>query len=227
VDLDERVPEPELMTDPEQAAAYSAADFAEAHQRLVDAFVDRFPELRDDRDLTLLDLGCGPADVTVRLARALPWATLVGVDGSAAMLAPGHERVRAAGLGDRIRLEQARLPDASLETRRFGAVVSTSVLHHLADPAVLWRTIVACAAPGAVVFVADLRRPRDDAAVDAMVATGAAGEPAVLVEDFRNSLRAAYRPEEVRAQATAAGLDLVVETIGERHLAAWGRIPRG
>jgi cyclopropane fatty-acyl-phospholipid synthase-like methyltransferase len=211
------------MEDPEQAAAYSAADFAEAHQRLVDAFVARFPELADDPELAVLDLGCGPADVTVRLARALPSATLLGVDGSPAMLAPGIERVRVAGLAHRVHLEHALLPDASLEQRRFGAIVSTSVLHHLGDPAVLWRTIAACAAPDAAIFVADLVRPRDDAAVDAIVAAGASGEPPVLVEDFRNSLRAAYRPDEVRTQAEAAGLDLVVETIGDRHLAAWGR----
>jgi len=217
----ERVAEPELMVDADQAAAYSAADFAEAHQRLVDRFVECFGALRDRAALDVLDLGCGPADVTVRLALALPRARITGVDGSEAMLALGRERLAQAHLADRVRLEQRRLPDPELPTGAYDLVVSTSVLHHLADPASLWTTIAACGRPGTSVFVADLRRPADENALAAIVAT-AAGEPDVLVTDFHNSLLASYRPDEVRVQIADAGLDLAVEELGERHLVAWG-----
>jgi 2-polyprenyl-3-methyl-5-hydroxy-6-metoxy-1,4-benzoquinol methylase len=222
VELD-RVPEPELMIDPDQAAAYSAADFAEAHQRLVDRFVDEFGELVD-RDLAVLDLGCGPADVTTRLAAALPRARITGVDGSEAMLELGRARLAAAGLDDRVRLECRLLPDPTLPSRAFDLVVSTSVLHHLDDPSSLWTTVARCAAPGAAAFVADLRRPPDARTLDLLVGA-TAGEPEVLVTDFRNSLLASYRVDEVREQVAAAGLDLDVEELGERHLVAWGRTP--
>ena len=225
MDLDRRVPEPELMIDPGQAAAYSSADFAEAHQMLVDRFVDCFASLVGRPSLDVLDLGCGPADVTTRLARALPTAHITGIDGSAPMLAHGRDRLRELGLGERVRLEQCLLPDTRLEARTYDVVVSTSVLHHLADPATLWTTVARCAAPGAAIFVGDLRRPADQAALDELVARAAAGEPEVLVADFRNSLRASYRPDEVRAQVAAAGLELTVETLGERHLVAWGHAP--
>ncbi len=105
--------------------------------------------------------------------------------------------------------------------------MSNSLLHHLADPAVLWRTVVACAAPGAAVYVADLMRPADRATVDDFVSRYTAGEPDVLVDDFRNSLCAAYRLDEVREQVRAAGLDLVVEAVSDRHLVAWGHAPGG
>ncbi len=222
MDLDARIPEPELMIDPDQAAAYSAADFADAHQMLVDRFVEFFGALADRPSLDVLDLGCGPADVTTRLARALPNARITGVDGSEPMLVHGRARLREAGLDERVHLEQRLLPDPELEERAFDLVVSTSVLHHLADPAALWTTVARCAAPGAAVYVADLRRPPDQAALDALVASAAADEPEVLVTDFRNSLCASYRPDEVRAQVAAAGLDLDVEPLGERHLVAWG-----
>ena len=172
----------------------------------------------------MLDLGCGPADVTTRLARALPTARITAVDGSAAMLAHGRARVKAAGLADRVRIEERLLPDPELDARTFDVVVSSSVLHHLADPATLWTTVARCAAPGAVVYVADLRRPPDRATLDALVAV-TEGEPKVLVDDFRNSLLASYRPDEVRAQVAAAGLELTVEPLGERHLLAWGHAP--
>jgi ubiquinone/menaquinone biosynthesis C-methylase UbiE len=222
VDLDRRIPEPELMVDPDQAHAYATADFAEAHQTIVDRFVERFPDLADRADLDVLDLGCGPADVTVRVALALPAATVTGVDGSAAMLAPGLTRVREVGLAERVHLEEIRLPDTGLQQRRFDALVSNSLLHHLPDPAVLWRTVVACARPRAAVFVADLMRPPDRATVDDFVARYTEGEPDVLVDDFRNSLCAAYRLDEVRDQVAAAGLELTIEAVSDRHLIAWG-----
>jgi len=41
----DRVLEPELMNDPEQVLAYSNADFAQAHQTIVDNFAQIFPEI--------------------------------------------------------------------------------------------------------------------------------------------------------------------------------------
>ena len=38
----ERIPEPELMDDPEQARAYASADFSEPHQAFVERFTQRF-----------------------------------------------------------------------------------------------------------------------------------------------------------------------------------------
>ncbi|MCZ7525305.1 MAG: class I SAM-dependent methyltransferase [Acidimicrobiia bacterium] len=218
----ERVPEPELMDDPEQAAAYSAADFAEPHEAFVATFLDRFGAVGGE----VLDLGCGPADVTVRLARALPAARLVGVDGAEPMLALARRRVAEAGLGDRVTFELRRLPDPTLLGRRFDAVVSNSLLHHLADPRTLWEAVAACARPGAPVLVMDLRRPPDGPALDLLVEREAAGEPEVLRHDFRASLRAAYRPDEVERQLDERGLlGLAVEPLGDRHLVVSGRAP--
>ena len=50
----DRVPEPELMDEPEQARAYSEADFTESHQRFADEVAARFDELRDGTG-TMLD----------------------------------------------------------------------------------------------------------------------------------------------------------------------------
>ncbi len=90
----DRVTEPELMVDDDQALAYSEADFAESHQAAVTRFAEAFPDFRSGR---MLDLACGPADITVRFARAYPETTIVGLEGSPAMLALGVQRLRARG----------------------------------------------------------------------------------------------------------------------------------
>jgi 2-polyprenyl-3-methyl-5-hydroxy-6-metoxy-1,4-benzoquinol methylase len=104
--------------------------------------------------------------------------------------------------------------------------VSNSLLHHLHDPAVLWSSLRQLAVPGALVVVRDLRRPADGAALRALVARHGAGAPAVLRRDFAHSLRAAFRPEEVRQQLAAAGLErLEVRPWQDRYLDIWGTMP--
>jgi SAM-dependent methyltransferase len=218
-----RTPEPELMDTDEQAEAYSGGDFAVPHQAFADEAVRRFPDLATGAG-RLLDLGCGPADVTVRLARVCPRWTVTGVDGAEAMLRRGRARVEAADLAGRVRLERVRLPSPALLARRFDALASNSLLHHLADPAALWAVVAACLPPGAPVVVMDLRRPATPDDVDDLVARHAGDEPAVLRDDFRNSLVAAYRPDEVAGQLRRAGLGhLAVEPVGDRHLLVSGR----
>jgi cyclopropane fatty-acyl-phospholipid synthase-like methyltransferase len=218
----ERVPEPELMNEPEQALAYASADFSEPHDAFIARFRRCFPDFAGG---AVLDLGCGPADVTIRFADAYPAARMVGIDGAAAMLALGRQAVAAAGLGPRIRLAQVRLPAAELPGSRYDAVVSNSLLHHLADPAVLWETVRTAAAAEALVFVMDLMRPPSRDAAAQLVALHAADAPEVLRRDFFNSLLAAFRPDEVRSQLAAAGLPRIqVEVASDRHLIAYGRI---
>lgn len=226
--LDRRVPEPELMEDPEQAQAYSDADFAEAHDGIVADLLARFPEVVSNSSLRVVDLGCGPGDVTVRLARALPAANVTGIDAGPTMLRLARARIIREGLEQRVRVVEARV-DAALPAGvgPVGLVTSNSLLHHMREPLDLWRSAQVLAGPGAAVHVADLCRPRDTDDVDALLHREAGDAPPVLREDFRRSLMAAYRPAEVAAQLHAVGLDghLRVEEVSDRHLVVWGRLP--
>ena len=94
----ERILEPELMDDEQQSVAYAQADFSTSNQFFVDSLVRDFPtHLRD-----VVDIGCGPADVVIRLAKAAPDATITAIDGSAPMIALGRAAARAAGVDDRL-----------------------------------------------------------------------------------------------------------------------------
>jgi SAM-dependent methyltransferase len=147
----------------------------------------------------------------------------VGVAGAVAWPRVARRVHTARAPGARVALVAGLIPDAPVRAGAFDAVVSNSLLHHLADPRALWTSVRAAAAPGALALVYDLRRPASRAAAEALVATHAAGEPPILQHDFLHSLCAAYTVDEVRAQFRDAGLDgLEVAAIGDRHLAAWG-----
>ena len=96
----ERVLEPEIMQDPEQALVYSKADFEDENQDFVDRFLEYYPDLTHGH---VLDLGCGPGDIAIRLARALPELQITGVDASGPMIDIAERAVAAHGLSERIR----------------------------------------------------------------------------------------------------------------------------
>ena len=216
----ERTPEPELMDEQEQAAAYAAADWSESHDKIPGYFRQRFPQFVRGR---VIDLGCGPADVTMRFAKAFPETVIVGVDGSEAMLTFGRRHVQEAGLDSRITLENHYLPDAALERRAFDAVICNSLLHHFADPVKLWRTAALCAKPGAPVLMVDLLRPPSHDAAVRLVNEHAKDAPPVLQRDFIASLHAAYNLHEVGQQLNAAGLqNFEIDQVDELHFVGWG-----
>ena len=217
----QRIPEPELMDNADQARAYAEADFEQPHARFVELFRQEFP--RNDIHGRVLDLGCGPCDISCRMAGSYTACTIDAVDGSAAMLSHGRERVSRHGLGGRIHLYQRYLPDDPLPSPAYGTIISNSLLHHLASAQTLWRTIQRAAAPAAVIFVMDLMRPASRKQARRLVAEYAAQEPPVLQHDFYHSLLAAYTVEEIRTQLTMAGLHgLQVQAVSDRHLIVSG-----
>jgi 2-polyprenyl-3-methyl-5-hydroxy-6-metoxy-1,4-benzoquinol methylase len=216
----ERVLEPELMDDEQQSIAYARADFSVSNQFFVDGVVRDFPSYLGE----VVDIGCGPADIPIRLAEAAGTATITALDGSGPMIVLARTAVRAAGLEDRIRLMQTRVPGPPPREHVFDAVLSKDLLHHLPDPSVLWHEVVRLGRPGAAVYVMDLMRPESTGAARAIVESVAGGEHPILREDFYRSLCAAFTVEEVRAQLAAASLDLDVAPVSDRHMLVKGTL---
>ena len=211
------------MDDAEQARAYADADFADVNQAFVDRFRERFGDFTHGR---VIDLGCGPADIPLRLARALQNVDILAVDGAPAMLRIAGERVAAAASPRRVHPIAARVPRLPLRDGELDAAISNSLLHHLADPAPFWREIRRITRAGAPVLVMDLFRPASRAAASQIVENAAADESPILRRDFYNSLLAAFTAREVRAQLDASGLAAwSCDVVSERHWLVAGRNP--
>ena len=219
----QRTPEPELMDGAEQALAYASADFSAGDQALIERLDQLFPAGLGPR---LADLGCGPGNISFRLARRHLTAEVLGIDGAEAMLEPARVLLAAEPqLSPRLRFERRCLPDPGL-AGGFSAVISNSLLHHLHDPAVLWQAVKQLAAPAACVYIKDLRRPPSPEAAVALQQRYLADAPAVLQHDYVASLHAAFTPAEVEQQLQQAGLadQLRVAPQDDRYLEVWGRL---
>ena len=218
-----RIPEPELMEGREQARAYARADFEEPHSRFLSLMQDTFP-VREVGPW-VADLGCGAADISLRVARAFPDCRVHGVDASRAMLDYGHRAIRAAGLEDRVQIHSGYLPGVTFARPSYDTIISNSLLHHLPDPMILWREVRRLSRPGSGVFVMDLLRPGDRRRAQELVRAYCGDEPEILRRDFYHSLLAAYCPEEVSDQLREADLaNLEVRIVSDRHFLVSGRI---
>ena len=121
----QRTPEPELMEGQEQAFAYAAADFSVGDQALVDRLVQLFPA---GLGTSVVDLGCGPGNISFRLARRWPQANVLGIDGAPRMLAVARGRLAADALGPASRgAARAREPGSPHE----GTTAALSCLLHV------------------------------------------------------------------------------------------------
>lgn len=217
----DRVLEPELMDDPKQAEAYARADFAEENQGFVELFKDYFPEFSQG---TVLDLGCGPADIPIRFSKLYPACQIIGVDASAPMIQLGEQAVKRADLSDHITLRCERYEEVA-GARIVDAVISNGLLHHLPNPLQFWQKLRQLVKPGAPVLVMDLLRPESPEAAQAIVDQYAANEPDILRRDFYNSLLAAFTEDEIGSQLARMNLTrLLIDIPDDRHWVIGGII---
>ena len=219
-----RTAEPELMDSQAQTQAYADADFSDSNALFVTQFMAGFPGL--DRVGRLVDLGCGPADICIRLTDELPHWRITGLDAGENMLRRAAEAIERAGKQDGIELKLSRLPETGLEAGSFDVILSNSLLHHLPEPMILWESVHTLARAGAAVTVMDLRRPASEQQAQALVGKYTADAPNILKEDFFNSLLAAYTPEEILGQLQQAGMLMLSMSLpSDRHWMVRGLLP--
>jgi len=123
----------------------------ERSRRMCDLVVKH---VRRDHAIRLLDVGCGTGSLVFLLARALPDATLTGIDVSAPNIsaADAHRASLDAPTASRVRFEQT-----DYMTRRAApveAVTSDGVLHLIpGDTRALFAKLAADVLPGGVLVV--------------------------------------------------------------------------
>jgi demethylmenaquinone methyltransferase/2-methoxy-6-polyprenyl-1,4-benzoquinol methylase len=114
------------------------------------------------RPKQVLDVATGTAGVAIALAKRTG-AEVTGIDISESMLARGRERVRSAGLDDRINLRAGRAEALPFPDGSFDAVSFTYLLRYVRDPAATVAELARVLRPGGVLASLDFFVPPNDA----------------------------------------------------------------
>jgi len=196
-----RVPEPEVMDDSGEVDAYSSAA-AQAH---LDAIDDTFVEhalrlLKGSERGRALDIGTGPGQIVVKLARRLTRWKFVGVDRSPGMIAQAQANLASAGgmLAGRVDFQVADGNRLDFPEKSFDFVMCNSVLHHLSEPQNLFAEMARVVKPKGAILLRDLRRP-GRLKFPLHVRWHGRNYSGEMYRLFRESVRAAYTVPELQA----------------------------
>ncbi len=209
----ERVLEPEVMDDPEEANLYNDMDHSEVNRRFVEEFL-----ATGDIGNDILDLGTGTALIPIELCRQHPTCRVMASDAAVSMLDLARYNVAIASLDQRIQLHHGDSKSLVFETAMFDAVISNSLIHHLPNPKSAMGEIIRVCRPGGRIFVRDLCRPNDEEQVEEFVKAYTANEPDASQQMFRQSLMAALTLDEVRSLVAEFGYPQeTVQMSSDRH----------
>ena len=208
------------MLDPKQVRAYAEADFEEPHSNFINLFKEKFPD--DTPEGLVLDLGCGPGDISFRFASAFPDTLIHAVDGSTEMIKYGNDLLsEKTDIKNKIIFIHSLMQDyAPLD--KYDYIISNSILHHLVDPMVLWESIKTFSKIVSRIFVMDLLRPESMEQAMKLTNKYVKNEPDILKRDFHRSLLAAFEIDEVKNQLAMVDLSLKVEKVTDRHMIVYG-----
>jgi SAM-dependent methyltransferase len=184
------------------------------------ALIDAVAEGAGRPDPLVIDLGCGPGSLSIRLLARLPDATVVAVDADPLLLGLGRAAVlgRTAGGGAAPRFVEADLRRAGWSQalgldRPVDAAVSTTALHWLppSDLAAMYAELATIVRPGGVLLNGD-HLTEDEASAPVLTRLHR-----VLVEREDERRRSGDRAEDWSAWWAAAAADpALAELVAER-----------
>ncbi|OGS13261.1 MAG: hypothetical protein A2234_03210 [Elusimicrobia bacterium RIFOXYA2_FULL_58_8] len=209
-----RILEPEIMHSAEAALEYEAIDHTAANA----AFAGLLAAVIGLKGGKLLDLGTGPCDLPIAICRRILGVKITAVELAPSMLKLASKRIARAGLAGRISLVKADAKATAFPSGAFDCVICNNLIHHIADPGLIFREIARLCRPGGGILLRDLRRPANRRRISAMVARCAGSDTPCQQELLRSSMHASLRVAEVRGYALRAGLaDFALKADGERH----------
>ena len=230
----ERIPEPELMKKKDQVISYDEADFSEGEFNLIkqiNHYLLKKNISLSEKDL-IVDLGCGPGNISEKLAIKWPNTEVVGIDGS-------KEMILRAEYNKSISTNQKKLKNLRyicsdikdiksnnfLLKKKISLLVSNSLIHHITHLEDFFNTIRSLSSSITVNFHKDLKRPLNEKSALELKAQCSTKYNEVLSNDYYASLKASYTLKELKNFTLENELSsLEVFEDGEKYLVVYGNV---
>tara|TARA_Y100001978_G_scaffold186348_1_gene186049 strand:+ start:3016 stop:3711 length:696 start_codon:yes stop_codon:yes gene_type:complete len=229
-----REPEPELMNKEDQVIAYAKADFSLGETKLI-KFISNYLETNDiklsSNDL-IVDIGCGPGNISEKLSANWPNVNVLGIDGSYEMIKKAESRKSKYKNYERYRnlsyicadIRNINL-DQDLFDKTITLLVSNSFIHHISDIDQFFKFLINLSCKDTINFHKDLIRPKDEKTALKLKADCAKKHSSILTNDYYASLKASYRKAELEKKLIEFDLNSmeVIEDNNE-YLIVYGKV---
>ena len=229
-----RNPEPELMNNKEQVKAYARADFSISENNFMKFIKDYLSQNQisiKNNDL-IVDLGCGPGNITEKLSLSWPDLKIVGIDGSKEMILEAESRKNNFNSHNKFKnltyicqdIKKIKL-DEITNTQKIKLLVSNSLIHHITDINDFFDCIVSLSNKETINFHKDLKRPIDEKSALKLKKECSSQYSTILTKDYYASLLASYRKNELQNKIFVKNLNLMnVKDDGEKYLILYGKV---
>ncbi len=229
-----RTPEPELMEEKEQVISYDEADFSEGEVKLINQinhYLLRKNISLGEKDL-IVDLGCGPGNISEKLAIKWPNTEVVGIDGSKEMISRAEYNKNISTNKNKLKNLHYICSDIKhiksnnfLLKKRISLLVSNSLIHHITNLEDFFNTIRSLSSNSTVNFHKDLKRPFDENSALELKAQCSSKYNEILTNDYYASLKASYTFKELKHFTLENDLSsLEVFEDGDKYLIVYGNV---
>ena len=230
----DREPEPELMNKKSQVKAYCAADFSLGEINLI-KFISNYLEINNinlSKNDLIVDLGCGPGNISEKLSERWPDVKVLGIDGSKEMIREAESRM----FKNKIMGKYGNLNYLCSDIRKISSheifsrkeitlLVSNSFIHHIIDIDNFFEFIINLSNKQTINFHKDLIRPKDEKTALKLKDKCSQKYSAILTNDYYASLKASYRRNEIQKKILELDLESmnVIEESAE-YLIVYGKV---
>ena len=229
-----RVAEPELMIRREQVIAYSEGDFSEGEKNFI-KFINNYlkkNKVKLTSDDLIVDLGCGPGNITEKLSLRWPYANILGIDGSDEMILQAeNNKIKNKSIGALTNLnylcadiKKLKLKDLT-PYKNIRLLVSNSLIHHITHVDEFFEFIKTLSTKDTINFHKDLIRPKNEKRAIELKVKCAEEFSNILADDFYASLKASYTKIELKTkilEKNLSSLDLIEDD--NKYLIVYGKV---
>ncbi len=230
----ERIPEPELMEGKEQVISYDEADFSEGETDLINQinyYLMRKNISLNEKDL-IVDLGCGPGNISEKLALKWPDTKVIGIDGSKEMILRAEYKKNISSNQKKLKnlhyicsdIKDIKLTNFLIK-KKISLLVSNSLIHHITRLEDFFKVIKSLSCKITINFHKDLKRPLDEKSALELKAQCSNKYDEILTNDFYASLKASYTLKELKNFTLENNLSsLEVFEDGDKYLIVYGNL---
>ena len=230
----DREAEPELMSKKSQVKAYCAADFSLGENNLI-KFISHYLKINNinlSKNDLIVDLGCGPGNISEKLSERWPDVNVLGIDGSQEMIKEAESRIFKNKILNKYRNLNYLCTDirktSSYEIfsrKKITLLVSNSLIHHINNIDNFFKFIINLSNKETINFHKDLIRPKDEETALKLKDKCSKKYSTILTNDYYASLKASYRKNEIQEkilELNLTSMNVIEET--KEYLIVYGKV---